>query len=136
MASIGNLQEISSGQLAAQKGQRPDVRSFGKMMISDHGKAQQQLMQLANSKHMNIPQEATTGIQADLKLKNAGSNFDALYVHNMVADHRTTVQMFENYAETGKDPDVRALAKQMLPILKQHLAEIITIEKQLNAEMK
>jgi putative membrane protein len=40
------------------------------------------------------------------------------------------VQMFENYATTGKDPVVRAWAQQMLPTLKMHLEQIKTIEKQ------
>jgi len=131
VASIGNLQEVSAGQLAIQKAKRADVRSFGQMMVKDHGKAEQQLMQLAKTKSYHIPAAATGSIQPDLTLKNAGDNFDRLYVHAMVSGHRSTVEMFETYATTGKDPDVRAFAQQTLPTLKEHLAAIKAIEKHL-----
>jgi len=129
VASIGNLQEVSAGQLAAQKAKNADVRSFGQMMVSDHGKAQQQLMQLAKKKGYSIPPEASGGIQPDLNLKNATDNFDAMFIHAMLAGHGNTVQVFENYATTGKDPDVRAFARQMLPTLKAHLAAIKAIDE-------
>jgi putative membrane protein len=135
MASIGNLLEISSGRLAAQKAIRPDIKSFGNMMVSDHTQTQQKLMQLSKNKGYQIPPEATGGVMADLKLKNATDAFDRLYVHAMVVDHRSTVQMFEKYALTGKDPDVKAFAQQTLPTLKQHLAEITAIDKQIIKEV-
>ncbi len=131
MASIGNLQEISSAQLATQKGMRADVKSFGKMMITDHGQAQQQLMALANAKRYDIPAVATSGIQSDLKLRKATSDFDRLYVHAMVVDHRSTVQMFQDYATIGKDPDVKAFAQKTLPNLKMHLQMIKAIDDQI-----
>lgn len=132
MASIGGLQEISSGQLAAEKATMPDIRSFGKMMVADHSKAQDKLMQLVKAKGYQIPKEATSGIMADLKMKNASpAEFDRLYVHDMVADHRTTVKMFENYMITGKDPDVKAYVQQTLPTLKEHLAEIKAIDEKI-----
>lgn len=51
-----------------------------------------------------------------------------MYVHMMVPDHRQAVQLFGNYALTGKDPDVRAFAQRILPVLKEHLASITTID--------
>jgi putative membrane protein len=131
VASIGNLQETSAGQLAVQKAKRADVRSFGQMMVADHQKAETQLLQLAKKRNYQLPAEATGGIQPDLNLKNAGSNFDALYVHAMVNSHCNTVETFEKYATTGKDPNVKAFAQQTLPTLKHHLEEIMAIEKQI-----
>jgi putative membrane protein len=135
MASIGNLQEVNSGQLAVQKGMTPGVKSFGQMMVNDHSQAQQKLMALAKRKGIDVPPEASSGIMADLKLKNATDAFDRLYVHNMLADHRSTVQMFETYAITGKDPDVRAFAQQTLPTLKQHLAEVKALDEKLKDQV-
>ncbi|WCT13260.1 DUF4142 domain-containing protein [Mucilaginibacter jinjuensis] len=131
VASIKNLQEVSSGQIAIQKASRPDVKAFGRMMVKDHGDAEQQLLQLAKSRGISLPSAATGGLQPDLNLKNAGSNFDQLYVHGMVSGHENAVEVFQNYAVNGKDPAVRAWAQQMLPTLKHHLEEIKTISKQL-----
>jgi putative membrane protein len=131
VASIKNLQEVSSGQLAAQKASRPEIKAFAQMMVKDHGDAEQKLLQLAKSRGIALPPAATGSIQQDLNLKNAGSNIDQLYVHGMVSGHQNTVEVFQNYAVNGKDPAVKAWAQQMLPILKHHLEEIKTIDKQL-----
>jgi putative membrane protein len=136
VASIGNLQEISAGQLAEQKAKRADVRSFGQMMVKDHGQAEHQLMQLAKNKHINLPPAATGGIQPDINLKKAGDNFDKLFAHAMISGHGNKVQTFENYATTGKDPDVKAFAAHMLPTIKAHLAAIKEIDKQLKGTAK
>ena len=130
VASIKNLQEVSAGGQAVQKAKRPQVRAFAQMMVKDHGEAEQQLLQLAKTRGINLPLAATGGIKPDLLLAGA-ANFDSAYVHAMSAGHGNTVQMFENYATTGKDPAVRAWAQQMLPTLKMHLEQIKTIEKQL-----
>lgn len=129
MASIKNLQEVRSRQLAVQKAMRADVKAFGQMMVKDHGDAEQKLLALAQSQNITLPSAAIGGIQPDLNLVNAGPKFDRLYVHGMVAGHGNTVEVFETYAVTGKNPAVRAFAQQMLPILKQHLAAIKAIEK-------
>jgi putative membrane protein len=136
LASIGNLQEVSAGQLAAQKGKRGDVRSFGQMMVMDHQQAETKLLQLAKRKGYQLPPQATGGIVPDPMLKNAKDDFDRLYVHAMVAGHNNTVQTFENYATTGKDPDVKAFAQQTLPVLKAHLEKIKAIDKQITETAK
>ncbi|SDE00084.1 putative membrane protein [Mucilaginibacter pineti] len=130
VASIKNLQEISAGEQAIQRAKKPEIKSFGQMMIKDHRGAEQQLLTLTKLQHIDLPPQATGGIKPDLLL--AGTpNFDSAYVHAMSAGHGNTVQMFENYATTGKDPAVKAWAQQMLPSLKMHLERIKIIEKQL-----
>jgi putative membrane protein len=131
VASIKNLQEVSAGEQAVQKAKQSEVRAFAQMMVKDHGQAEQQLLQLAKSRSMNLPPGATGGIKPDLLLAGA-AHFDSAYVHAMSSGHGNTVQMFENYATTGKDPAVRAWAQQILPKLKMHLEQIKTIEKQIN----
>ena len=130
VASIKNLQEISAGQQAVQKAKNADVRAFGQMMVKNHGQAEQQLLALARSRNISLPPAATGGIKPDLLLASA-ANFDSAFVHAMSAGHGNTVQMFENYATTGKDPAVKAWAQQMLPTLKMNLEHIKTIEKEL-----
>ena len=131
VSSIKNVQEVSTGQLATQKAKMADVRSFGRMMVKDHGEAQQKLLVLAKKQHITLPPAATGGIQPDLSLKNAGENFDKLYVHAMVSGHQNSVQAFEAYAITGKDPVVKTFAREMLPALRQHLDEIKAIQSKL-----
>jgi putative membrane protein len=128
-ASIGNLQEIEAGRLAAEQAVSPEVKAFGQRMVTDHSKAEAQLMHLIRARGFQIPREATDKPVGDPVLKNTpAKDFDRMYVHMMVPGHRETVQLFEKYALTGKDPDVRAFAQQTLPILKEHLASITAID--------
>jgi len=135
VASIGNLQEANAGQLALQKAKSADVRSFAQMMVKEHGDAEQQLLALAKRQGLALPPSGTGGIKPDPLLANA-PNFDSAYVHAMVAGHGNTVQTFENYATTGKNPAVRAWAQQMLPTLKAHLEHIKMIDQQFTSKQK
>ncbi|WP_428331649.1 DUF4142 domain-containing protein [Mucilaginibacter sp.] len=128
VASIKNLQEVSAGEQALQKAKNAEVSGFAQMMIKDHSKAEQQLLALAKRLNISLPPAATSGIKPDLLLAGA-PDFESAYVHGMSAGHVNTVQVFENYATTGKDPAVRTWAQQMLPMLKMHLQHIKIIEK-------
>jgi putative membrane protein len=129
-ASIGNLQEVAMGRLAAQQAVNPDVKAFAQRMVDDHSKAEARLMELIRAKGFRIPREATDPPVEDMMLKNTpAKDFDRMYVHMMVPGHRETVQLFGKYALTGKDPDVRAFAQQTLPALKEHLAAITAIDQ-------
>ena len=130
MASIGNLQEINAGKAASQKATQSDIKSFGQMMVSDHSDAEKQLLQLAKSRNIQLPEAATGAPPEDLNLKKAtGEDFDRMYVHAMVSGHASTVMMFQNYAITGKNPMVKAWAQQMLPTLKGHLDAIKKLDE-------
>jgi putative membrane protein len=127
--SIGNLQETAMGRLAAQQAVSPEVKAFAQRMVADHSKSEAQLMELIKSRGFQIPREATDPPVEDMMLKNTpAKDFDRAYVHMMVPGHLQTVQIFEKYALTGKDPDVKAFAQQTLPVLKEHLATITAID--------
>src|SRR5947207_11095540 len=42
-AAKGGMMEVAMGNLAAQNGQSDDVKSFGKRMVTDHSKANEEL---------------------------------------------------------------------------------------------
>src|SRR5712671_1113768 len=56
-AADGGMAEVELGQLAVQKASSSDVKAFGQRMVDDHGKANEQLKQLAAEKHVDLPQE-------------------------------------------------------------------------------
>ena len=128
-ASIGNLQEAAIGKLAANKAVDPGVKAFANRMVTDHNNIETQLMQVIHSTGIQLPPEATNPPVEDLMLKNTpAKDFDRNYVHMMVADHRQTVQLFEKYALTGKNPAVKAFAAQTLPTLKEHLGSVTALD--------
>jgi putative membrane protein len=112
VASIKNLQEVSARQLASQHGKLPEVKSFGQMMVKDHGQTEQKHLQLAKSQSISLLPAATGSIQPDPALTNASDAFDRLYVHAMVTGHQNTVETFENYAVNGKMPSLRRMPRK------------------------
>ena len=132
-ASIGNLQEAAMGKLAVKQAVDTAVRAFAVQMVTDHTNSETQLMQVIRTTGIQVPPEATETPVENLMLKNThGKDFDRDYVHMMVPDHRQTVQLFEKYALTGKNPVVKEFAQQALPILKEHFASIKVIDDSMN----
>jgi putative membrane protein len=122
-AAQGGLAEVKLGQLATQKASSQDVKSFAQQMVDDHGKANDELKQLASSKGVTVPADVDAKHQAthDRLSKLSGAEFDRAYMQQMVTDHRETVNDFRRESKGGSDSDVKAWAAKTLPTLEHHL---------------
>jgi putative membrane protein len=63
-AAIGGIKEVATGNIAQQKSQDAKIKAYGMMMTTDHSQANQELMALAKSKNIQLPQVDTTGTQS------------------------------------------------------------------------
>jgi putative membrane protein len=122
-AAQGGMAEVMLGQMASSKGTSPDVKNFGNRMVSDHGKANDELKQLAQNKGMALPSDTDKEHKdaADKLSKANGSDFDKQYISNMVEDHEKDVKEFQKASTDAKDPDLKAWASKTLPTLQDHL---------------
>jgi putative membrane protein len=122
-AANGGMAEVKLGTLATQKAANPDVKAFGQQMVDDHGKANDELKQLASSRGITLPTDIDAKEQAkyDRLSKLSGAEFDRAYMKEMVSDHRTDVAEFRHESERGSDADVKAWATKTLPTLEHHL---------------
>ena len=129
-AAQGGMMEVRLGELAEQKAQSEDVKDFGKMMTTDHSKANAELTKLAMDKDLKLP--ATLNKEhmksVDKMSKLSGKEFDDAYVADMVADHRKDVGEFEKASHDLSNPDLKAFATKTLPTLKMHLKKIEAIQ--------
>ncbi len=131
-AAHSGVAEVEMGKLAAANAQHTDVKSYGQMMMSDHGKANTELKALAAKKNVTLPTDPGPhkSTMDDLKgLK--GAEFDRDYVAAMVDAHETDVAAFQAQADKSADPDVKAFAAKTLPVLKTHLERIKAIQAKL-----
>lgn len=113
-AAKGGMMEVHMGEMAVKQGQSAEVKKLGNLMITDHTKANNQLMSLA----------ATKGVKLDTRHKMdkiSGDKFDQEWLAEMVKGHQKTVAAFESEAKGGSDPDVKGWATKTLPTLKKHL---------------
>jgi putative membrane protein len=122
-AAMGGMLEVELGRLATQKGASDAVKQFGQRMVDDHGKANQELMSLAQSKGITLPTEIDEKHKKDMTKLSAltGADFDREYGKMMLSDHRKDVSEFEKQSTRGTDADLKAFASKTLPTLKEHL---------------
>lgn len=122
-ATIGGLAEVEWGRLADQHGQDAAVQRFGRQMVDDHTKANQRLSQIA--KTVNVPQPDSLDAEhraIDEQLgKLNGAAFDHAYMQSQVQDHQKTVQLLEYEIDSGQNHDLKAFAREILPVVLQHL---------------
>ncbi|MFN7913791.1 MAG: DUF4142 domain-containing protein [Vicinamibacterales bacterium] len=122
-AAMGGMAEVELGQLATEKAQSDQVKQFAQRMVTDHGKANDELKSLVSSKNINLPTDSGAHHKAikDRLSKLSGAAFDRAYMQEMVTDHRKDVNAFKKESTSGKDPDVKAWAAKTLPTLQEHL---------------
>ena len=129
-ASAAGMAEVQSGQVAVQKAGSSQVRTYGQMMVDDHGKANKELETLAKSKGLQLAPGPTDAQKASLdKLKGrTGADFDASYAHQRVLDHEDAVSLFTQ-ASKLQDAALAGFASKTLPALQHHLEEARKLEK-------
>lgn len=110
-AAKGGMMEVAMGNLAAQNGQSDDVKSFGKRMVTDHGKANDELKSIAAKKGVTLPSK-----EPALKWSS-----DKTYIDMMVKDHEKDLAEFQEEAKTGSDPEVKKFAEDTAKIVQEHL---------------
>src|SRR3954466_14869021 len=74
----GNIAEVKMGELAQKNGGSEGVKSFGKMLATDHGKAKEQTAALAKTMNIDVPTEPAPDAKAayDKMSKLNGAAFD------------------------------------------------------------
>src|SRR6478752_9232084 len=110
-AAKGGMMEVAMGQVAEQKAQSEDVKSFGKRMVTDHGKANDELKSIASKKGFELPS----------KEHSVKWTSDKAYMDMMVKDHEKDLAEFKEEASRGSDPDVKKFADDTAKIVQEHL---------------
>jgi putative membrane protein len=110
-AAKGGMMEVAMGQMAEQNAQSEDVKSFGKRMVTDHGKANDDLKSIASKKGVQLPTKEPSGKWTS----------DKAYIDTMVKDHEKDLAEFKQEANNGSDPDVKKFADDTAKVVQEHL---------------
>ncbi len=121
-AARGGMMEVAMGKLAEQKGQSDDVKSFGKRMVADHSKANDELKKIAAQKNVKLPAKEPT----------VSWSSDKAYMDMMVKDHGKDLAEFKEEANGGSDPDVKKFAEDTAKVVQEHL----DLAKQTQSKLK
>ena len=122
-AADAGMTEVELGQVAEKNAQRADVKKFGTEMVSDHGKANNDLKTVATKLGVTIPDKVSAKHQTTINMmsKKTGTSFDDAYVTAMISDHEKVMNEFEKSRATVSDPDLKRFIDDTLPVIKHHL---------------
>jgi putative membrane protein len=110
-AAKGGMMEVAMGRMAEQNAQSEDVKSFGKRMVTDHGKANDELKSIAAKKNVQLPTKEPTEKWTS----------DKAYMNTMVRDHQKDLAEFKQEANSGSDADVKKFADDTAKVIQEHL---------------
>jgi len=122
-AASGGLLEVELGRMVMQKASSQQVKDFGKMMVEDHTKSNQELKALAAQKNITIPTAVGEEHQEHINqlAGKSGTEFDEEYMQLMTKDHQEDIDHFSEAAQEAQDADIKAFAAKSLPVLRHHL---------------
>ena len=131
--AAANTFEIQSSELAQQRAQSADVKSFAQQMISDHTKAGKEFKSAVQEANISPPppEQPDAKQKAILaKLQKAqGAAFDKAYTNAQLNAHREAVALFRSYSKAGKTEPLKSFAQKTLPTLEHHLTMVQDLSK-------
>lgn len=122
-APVDMLQGVTFARLAATKASDPAVRRFASRMAADDSGIAQKLAPLLHAAGMARPteMEGEQQIRYHRLAAMSGPAFDQAFISQQLQDQTMTIQLFQAEADSGKHPDLQALARDSLPALMANL---------------
>jgi len=118
--------ELALSRLGLEKATDPELKKFSERMIEDHTMLSKELMTVARSKQVALPEGLGHCAQFTLQSLSglSGEHFDKCYAEAQMVAHKQAVAAFTAESERGADAELKSLAAKALPKIKGHLAII------------
>jgi putative membrane protein len=129
--------EVQFGQLAQEKSQSDDVRSFAQKTVENRKRLDDQLAPLAKRVDAGEPKGPGKKDKQEIaKLQSlSGAQFDEEYIRVVEKGHEKDVKSMKQAASSAQDPGVQAAAESDAPVIEQHLQVIQKIAQTHNVQI-
>ena len=119
----GDRFEIIGGTAAQSKGATPAMKAFGARLVKDHSKSLSDAVKAAHRFGVTVPKTPSPSEEWELRTVGSfsGAAFDRSYADLEVQDHIQDIQETKDEISDGCNRTVRGLARDDLPVLRQHL---------------
>lgn len=119
----GNYSEVFVGRIIQHQGSTQRVRSFGAMLVSDHGKGLEQAQAIADRMHLRIPVMLTPQARREQRLlqRLSGRSFDREVRRYMIEDHKNDIALFRTQVRSG-ERGTAGYAAATIPVMQRHLS--------------
>lgn len=130
--AISDMFELQSSKLAEQKGSAAE-KAFAKQMITDHTKTSTELkgMVTGGKVKAELPTALDSAHQTKLDKLNglSGPDFASTFASDQVDAHKDAVSLFQRYAKSGDNAELKSWADKTLPALQHHLEQAENLTK-------
>ena len=134
--------EIAVGKLAETQASTAGVKSFAKMLVSDHEKALKDTRSLekkVSTTAQEAPGDTTSAATSHVvdRLKGLkGFDFDTAFVNHEVDDHKHDIDDTKDMIDATKNVEVKTALQSSLPVLQKHLDRAQALQKELDKAKK
>ena len=122
--------EITSSKLVLATTKNAKLKAFANEMVSDHQKstADVKAAAMAGKVTAGPPMLDAMGSSNVAKLKAAtGTARDAMYIAQQKKSHQMALTVQQDYAMHGTVAPLKAAATKIVPVVKNHIAELSTM---------
>ncbi len=122
-AGSAGLLQVKLGKLAEKKGTSTSVVEFGKRMVTDYSKTNEELQAAAKNLGFLSPVLLRQDQLIFDRFNSMGrGSFDKNYMAEMVKQHNEEVRLYQGESTGGRVQSLKQLASKMLPEMEQHLS--------------
>jgi predicted outer membrane protein len=120
----GNRVEIEGGRLALERGQAERVKNYARVLIKEHQRCNNQIMDYANQNRFDprsfedSKPRATDGPMERLRVRQS-QNFDRAFILATVTEHGRMIDWITSTMEESHDAGLRRLLTGQLLVLKK-----------------
>ena len=125
-ATDSGQKEVNSARDALSQLTNPDLKRMAEMLATDHGDANAKLAKIAEQKMWPVPAPQA---HETPPAGTASPDFDSKWTAEMIAAHERSVALYSAQAQGGEDTDLRKYAREVLPTIQHHLAELRRLQK-------
>jgi predicted outer membrane protein/sporulation protein YlmC with PRC-barrel domain len=131
-AGISNQFEIQAAEIAQDKAGNQQVQQFAQRMIKDHRTVGDRLAAVVQPLNVQVPQQLDEQHRRMIEdLRNmSGDQFDAAYIRGQIDAHNQAVALFEKQSNSGQNQELKRLASDTLPRLREHLTSAQDLSRQ------
>jgi putative membrane protein len=121
---FANLWEIPMGKLGSERGSTEEVRTAGKVMLSDHTKLQTAVEQFAEKYDVPLPDKPSSSQQswiAEISSQPKGEEFDKVFANRLRAAHGTVFNLIAEERAGTNNKEMRDFATSANTIVMKHM---------------
>ncbi|HUQ11097.1 MAG TPA: DUF4142 domain-containing protein [Steroidobacteraceae bacterium] len=119
-------EDLSAAHQALAQLSDPDLKRVAEALVRDHADATARMARIAEEKRWPLP--ALQGAAAPPS-GTASADFDAIWTEEMISTQEHAVALYSAQAQGGEDQDLRRYARETLPTIQSHLAELRRLQK-------